>query len=112
MCGTCGCSHHVKHEHHDHHAEHTHTSHDMLRIEQDILAKNDAYAGENCNRLREAGTLAINLVSSPGLGKTTLLVKTIELLKVEASRRRYRGRSGDLDRRRAHPRHRDPHGSD
>ena len=59
MCGTCGCSHHVKHEHHDHHAEHTHTSHDMLRIEQDILAKNDAYAGENRDRLREAGTLAI-----------------------------------------------------
>lgn len=84
MCGTCGCSHHVKHEqheHHDHHAEHTHTSHDMLRIEQDILAKNDAYAGENWDRLREAGTLAINLVSSPGSGKTTLLVKTIELLK-------------------------------
>ena len=81
MCGTCGCSHHVKHEHHDHHSEHTHTSHDMLRIEQDILAKNDAYAGKNWDRLREAGTLAINLVSSPGSGKTTLLVKTIELLK-------------------------------
>ena len=61
--------------------EHTHTSHDMLRIEQDILAKNDAYAGENRDRLREAGILAINLVSSPGSGKTTLLVKTIELLK-------------------------------
>jgi hydrogenase nickel incorporation protein HypB len=84
MCSTCGCSHHVKHEHHehhDHHAEHSHTSYDMLRIEQDILAKNDAYARENRDRLREAGTLAINLVSSPGSGKTTLLVKTIELLK-------------------------------
>ena len=57
---------------------HTHTSHDIVRIEQDILAKNDAYAGENRDRLREAGVLAINLVSSPGSGKTTLLVKTIE----------------------------------
>ena len=67
--------------HHDHHAEHTHTSHDIVRIEKDILAKNDAYAGENRDRLREAGIFAINLVSSPGSGKTTLLVKTIELLK-------------------------------
>jgi hydrogenase nickel incorporation protein HypB len=81
MCGTCGCNDHVKHEHHDHHVEHTHTSHDMLRIEQDILAKNDAYARENRNRLSEVGAFAINLVSSPGSGKTTLLVKTIELLK-------------------------------
>jgi hydrogenase nickel incorporation protein HypB len=52
-----------------------------MRIEKDILAKNDRYAQENRNRLNEAGVFALNLVSSPGSGKTTLLVKTIEALK-------------------------------
>ena len=52
-----------------------------MRIEKDILARNDAYARENRERLSEAGVFAVNLVSSPGSGKTTLLVKTIEMLK-------------------------------
>jgi len=52
----------------------------MVRIEQDILAKNDAYAAENRRRLGERAIFAVNLVSSPGAGKTTLLVKTIEAL--------------------------------
>jgi hydrogenase nickel incorporation protein HypB len=52
----------------------------MVRIEQDILAKNDAYAADNRRRLAERAIFAVNLVSSPGAGKTTLLVKTIEAL--------------------------------
>ena len=59
-----------------------------MRIEKDILARNDAYARENRERLSEAGIFAINLVSSPGSGKTTLLVKTIETAEVQAARRR------------------------
>jgi hydrogenase nickel incorporation protein HypB len=55
--------------------------HDLVRIEKDILARNDAYAHENRDRLAAAGIFAVNLVSSPGSGKTTLLVKTIEMLK-------------------------------
>ena len=92
MCGVCGCSHQGEHHHHhdhdhdhDHHHHHEghagHAPHDLVRIEKDILAKNDAYARENRERLKEAGVFAINLVSSPGSGKTTLLVKTIEMLK-------------------------------
>jgi hydrogenase nickel incorporation protein HypB len=50
-------------------------------IEQDVLAKNNAYARENRARWSEHGIFAINLVSSPGSGKTTLLVRTIEMLK-------------------------------
>ena len=50
----------------------------MVRIEQDILGKNNVYAGENRQYFAEHGLFAINLVSSPGSGKTTLLVKTIE----------------------------------
>ena len=52
----------------------------MVQIEQDILAKNNAYANENRQQLAERGIFALNLVSSPGSGKTTLLCKTITLL--------------------------------
>jgi hydrogenase nickel incorporation protein HypB len=53
----------------------------MLRIEQDILAKNDAYAAANRAWLADRGIFAVNLVSSPGSGKTSLLVRTIEALR-------------------------------
>ncbi len=49
----------------------------MVRIEQDILAKNDGYAGQNRRRFAAQEILALNLVSSPGAGKTTLLTQTI-----------------------------------
>ncbi len=53
----------------------------ILKLEQDILAKNDAHATANRNLFAEAGVLALNLVSSPGSGKTTLLVRTLQALK-------------------------------
>jgi hydrogenase nickel incorporation protein HypB len=103
MCTTCGCgSDEVKiegdhaHDHaHPHHHDHAHAhpyvpahSHApglgakrKVQIEQDILAKNNAYAAANRRRLAESRIFALNLVSSPGSGKTTLLCKTIELLK-------------------------------
>ena len=49
-------------------------------VERDVLAKNDAIAARNRGRLRRAGSLALNLVSSPGSGKTTLLCRTIEAI--------------------------------
>jgi len=49
-----------------------------IRIEEDILAKNDAIAAENRRFFADRGVFALNLVSSPGSGKTTLLVRTIE----------------------------------
>jgi hydrogenase nickel incorporation protein HypB len=52
-----------------------------VQIEQDILAKNNAYARANRRLLSERGIFALNLVSSPGSGKTSLLCKTIERLK-------------------------------
>ena len=55
----------------------------IVQIEQDILAKNHAYAAQNRERLLERGIFALNLVSSPGSGKTTLLCKTIALLDGE-----------------------------
>ncbi len=53
----------------------------IVRIERDILAKNDGFAAGNRARLARTGTFALNLVSSPGSGKTTLLCRTILALK-------------------------------
>ena len=52
----------------------------MVKIERDILAKNNDYADENRRYFSSRGIFALNLVSSPGSGKTTLLVKTITAL--------------------------------
>ena len=52
-----------------------------VKVEQDLLAKNNSYAANNRRRLAKQGIFTLNLVSSPGSGKTTLLCKTIALLK-------------------------------
>jgi hydrogenase nickel incorporation protein HypB len=52
-----------------------------IRIERDILAKNDAYADQNRRRFQQSQTFAVNFVSSPGSGKTALLVRTINALQ-------------------------------
>jgi len=52
----------------------------MVKIEQDILSKNDAYARDDRRAFAAGGVFALNIVSSPGSGKTSLLVKTIEAL--------------------------------
>ncbi|MDO9215096.1 MAG: hydrogenase nickel incorporation protein HypB [Methylococcales bacterium] len=94
MCGICGCGSSSKSKfsplkpHHHHHDEqdshdHAHESHGerLIRVEQDILAKNDSYADENRAYFQQHGIFALNFVSSPGAGKTTLLVATINALK-------------------------------
>ncbi|WP_339890610.1 hydrogenase nickel incorporation protein HypB [Neptuniibacter pectenicola] len=53
----------------------------MVQIEQDILGKNDRYAGLNRARFEAQSIFALNLVSSPGSGKTTLLTETIQQIK-------------------------------
>ena len=55
----------------------------MVRIEEDILGKNNEYAAANRRWFAERGVLALNLVSSPGSGKTTLLTCTINDLREE-----------------------------
>jgi len=52
-----------------------------IAIERDILAKNDACAQANRERLAEAGVLALNIMSGPGAGKTSLLVRMIADLR-------------------------------
>jgi len=99
------------HGHGHHHHEHAHHAHApgvspsrMVQIEQDILAKNDAYASANRRWFDERGIFALNLVSSPGSGKTTLLVKTIAALKEKVAIAVVEGdqqTSNDADRIRA-----------
>ncbi len=51
-----------------------------IKVMDDILRANDAIARDNRNRLDEHGVFTINLMSSPGAGKTTLIEKTLDRL--------------------------------
>lgn len=53
---------------------------EMLRIERDILGANDALAEANRQWLAARRIVAVNLMSSPGAGKTALLVRTLREL--------------------------------
>ncbi len=53
----------------------------VITIERKVLEKNDLVAQQNRELLRQNGVFAINLVSSPGAGKTSLLEKTLEHLR-------------------------------
>lgn len=102
--------HHADHDHghphdhdHHHHEDHGHhhaedgavhygngiagvhvpglTQERIIQIETDILSKNDRHAEKNRAYFARNGIFALNFVSSPGSGKTSLLVRTIEALK-------------------------------
>jgi len=93
MCGICGCGqtdntsklkqifkqHQLIHIH-----QHSHDHNDgqrLIKVEQDLLSKNNAYAVQNRAYFQQHGIFVLNLVSSPGAGKTTLLVETIKQLQ-------------------------------
>ncbi|PKF77577.1 hydrogenase accessory protein HypB [Vibrio sp. vnigr-6D03] len=50
----------------------------MVQIEQDILGKNNQYASLNRRLFTQKSQFVLNLVSSPGSGKTSLLTATLE----------------------------------
>lgn len=56
-----------------------------ISIQANILSANDMLAQQIRSRLDEAGVFAINLMASPGGGKTSLIVRTVEALKGEIS---------------------------
>lgn len=53
----------------------------ILEIKQSVYADNDAQADELRRDLKDRGVFLLNLMSSPGSGKTTTLTRTIEALK-------------------------------
>ncbi|PZU90088.1 MAG: hydrogenase accessory protein HypB [Chryseobacterium sp.] len=69
--------------HHHHHTEHHHHDHEVniVELEKDILHKNQLMAEHNRGFFQGLNILALNLVSSPGSGKTSILEKTISDLK-------------------------------
>ena len=71
MCGTCGCN--VTHPD-------THT-HETVTVLKGLLDANDHQAAHNREHFEAHGVLAINLMSSPGSGKTALLEATIDSLR-------------------------------
>lgn len=52
-----------------------------IQVLQDILSANDRIAERNRRLLDEKGVFALNLMASPGAGKTSLLLETIRRLK-------------------------------
>ncbi|MCI9442391.1 MAG: hydrogenase nickel incorporation protein HypB [Ruminococcus sp.] len=55
----------------------------VIEIKQSIFADNDKQADILREKLKEKGVFLLNLMSSPGAGKTTTLSRTIEMLKPE-----------------------------
>ncbi|MGY3532979.1 hydrogenase nickel incorporation protein HypB [Bradyrhizobium sp. USDA 4452] len=54
----------------------------IIRVERDILGKNNAIASDNRTRFAADELLVFNLMSSPGAGKTSLLVRAVSELKL------------------------------
>lgn len=95
MCGHCGCGesaaiepehlhadgtrhrHAHGNEHHQHHHGDHHHQATTVALETRILAKNEALAARNGAWFAGREILAVNLLSAPGAGKTSLLERTI-----------------------------------
>ena len=75
MCTECGCGLPDRPEHPES------TNKKEVQVLKNILEKNDHQAHHNREHFDRYGILAVNLMSFPGAGKTSLLEKTIELLK-------------------------------
>ena len=84
MCDTCGCN--ITHGN-----EHliqpgsklskTESGNEAVTVLKNLLHENDHTAQHNRDHFNAHGVLAINLMSSPGAGKTSLLEATIQSLK-------------------------------
>jgi len=102
MCGVCGCgnedgkatiskpnqNHDHGHDHnhqHDHNHDHNHGHHHktVIELERDILQQNNVDAARNRGFFEAKNIFTLNLVSSPGSGKTSILEKTLKDLKSE-----------------------------
>ena len=55
----------------------------VIEVREPVMARNNEFAARVREKLDDAGVVALNLVSSPGAGKTLLLERTLELLDGE-----------------------------
>lgn len=79
------------HSHHDHGHAHTHDhvhapiKKTVIEVQQNILQHNDLMAARNRGYFEAKNLFVMNLVSSPGSGKTSILEKTLKDLKKDIS---------------------------
>jgi hydrogenase nickel incorporation protein HypB len=92
MCQTCGCA--ITPSNSPTHESEVANGLAVADVLHDLLAENNRMAAHNREHFDEHGVLAINLMSSPGAGKTALLEETITALK---SRYRIAVIEGDLE---------------
>jgi len=105
MCDTCGCEdgqdnvkygipgeeskehghdhHHHEDHNHDHPHSHSHQDNTRINIEMDILGKNNLLAERNRGFFEAKNIFCLNMMSSPGSGKTLLLENTIKSMIAE-----------------------------
>ena len=96
MCQDCGCStvvgnvkihshdnghEHHHHHNHDHHHNHQEIEHRSIDINQSILNKNDRLAERNRGYFLAKEVYVLNVLSSPGAGKTEWIKRSITELK-------------------------------
>ena len=84
MCDTCGCNITPGNEHlvrADGKLATTEEGKQAVTVLKSLLSENDHQAQHNRQHMDQHGVLAINLMSSPGSGKTALLEATIEAFK-------------------------------
>ncbi len=108
MCQNCNCDHHSGHSHqhfhphnhnhdhddshhvhpHEHPHEHNHEEHHheskRIHLEHNVLEGNNLIAKYGREKLQEKGCLLINIISSPGSGKTSILESLIPRLNRKA----------------------------
>ncbi len=68
MCGDCGCQ----------EANKSFFPEEIVDIKEDILKKNNFFAHENYHWFEDHKVISLNLMSSPGAGKTSLLEETLK----------------------------------
>ncbi len=84
MCDTCGCNVTPGNEHlvaAGGHLARTSGGNESVEVLKGLLDANDHQAVHNREHFERHGALAVNLMSSPGAGKTALLEATIDRLR-------------------------------
>jgi len=100
MCKECGCglgagdarmerhAHNQDYDHRHHHDEHEHLDHyehehgsKTVNLNRSLMEKNDRLAERNRGFFKAKNLFVLNVVSSPGSGKTTLIGETAAKLK-------------------------------
>jgi hydrogenase nickel incorporation protein HypB len=97
MCDTCGCNITDGNRHlieGDGKLAQTESGKEAISVLQGLLSENDRTAAHNREHFDRHGVLAVNLMSSPGSGKTRLLEETISAL---ADKMRIAVIEGDLE---------------